>query len=105
MKIYSEVTKKFYNTVEECEKAEEEVKIATEKKAAEAKKLATERKAAADIVEDLFKAYVQARENYEHGLRDFCNKYGAYHKTVKGEDMDASLKTLKSLSELIDLLI
>ena len=105
MKIYSEITNKFYDTVEACEKAEKEIKAEKEKKEVEAKKLAVERKNAAEVVDDLFKTYMQARENFEDGLRNFCNKYGAYHKTVKADDIKDTSNLLKSLSELVDLFI
>lgn len=97
MKIVSEKTNKEYATVEEClaaEKAYDEkvaAKKAEEEKALVAKKEAkekalAERKAAAAIVEDKRKALAEAQKAYREELSKFCDKYGAYHYTVKGGD-------------------
>lgn len=94
MKIISEKTGKEYASVEECIKAEKayDEKIAAEKAAKEkalaeqkAKKeaLANERKVAADAVEEKRKALVEAQKAYRDELSKFCDRYGAYHYSVK----------------------
>ena len=90
MKYYSEVTKKVYDTVEDLEKAE---KVLTDKAAA--------RKKDAAEVEKAFEAAIAAQKNYEKLLTEFCSKHGAYHKTIKADDVD---KNWESLSALLDLL-
>ena len=97
MKIVSEKTGKEYNSVELCladEKAYDE-RIAQEKakKEAEAKALAVkkeaavaERKEAASKVEEKRQALIAAQKAYQEELTKFCNKYGAYHYTVKNGD-------------------
>lgn len=76
MKFYSEVTKELYDTEEALTKAE---KAVNDKTAA--------RKADAKLVDDAFKAYKAARDNYNKVLADFCEKHGSYHKTLKKEDL------------------
>ena len=97
MKIVSEKTNKEYVSVEEClaaEKAYDEqitAKKAAEEKALVAKKEAkekalAERKAAAAVVEEKRKTLMEAQKAYREELSKFCDKYGAYHYTVKGGD-------------------
>ena len=97
MKIVSEKTGKEYNSVELCladEKAYDE-RIAQEKakKEAEAKALAVkkeaaiaERKEAASKVEEKRQTLIAAQKAFQEELTKFCNKYGAYHYTVKNGD-------------------
>ena len=95
MKIYSEKTNKEYATVEECLKAEkafdekvaaDKAKKEAEQKALVAKKEAAlaERKAAANIVEEKRQALVAAQKAYREELSKFCDKFGAYHYSIKG---------------------
>lgn len=90
MKYYSDVTKKLYESVDELKKAEAEI---TDK--------ATARKKDADKVEKAYDAYIEARKEYEKVLMDFCNKYGAYHKTFSTKNIP---KELSSLSDLVNTL-
>ena len=99
IKVYSDRTNKFYNSVEEANRAEFELKekenrekIQKEREEALAKekkeKAATERKAAAEVVENARKAYLEAQKAYRKALEDFCGKYGTYHYTVEnGEEI------------------
>lgn len=86
MKYYSEVTKKVYDTVNDLKAAETAI---TEKTA--------KRKADADYVESTFKEYVESKKKYENALKDFCDKWGAYHKTIKSNDVDESSMSLRDL--------
>ena len=92
MKFYSEITKKMYDTVKDLEKAEKETKDKND-----------ERKAAAAAVDKAYNDLVAAREKYSKVLNDFCSKYGAYHRSIKSTDSDASWKSLSSLLDLLDL--
>ena len=99
LKYYSDRTNKFYNSVEEANRAEFELKekenrekIQKEREEALAKekkeKAAAERKAAAEVVENARKAYLEAQKAYRKALEDFCGKYGTYHYTVEnGEEI------------------
>lgn len=69
MKIYSEETKKFYDSVEECEKAEadfraEKEKLALEKETKE-KEVSRRKKELSDIVDATETALNDAYKNYE----------------------------------------
>ena len=96
MRIISK-TGKEYSTVEECLAAEKEYdeQIAQEKakKEAEEKALAlkkeaaiAERKEAASKVEEKRQALMVAQKEFKEELSKFCDKYGAYHYTIKGGD-------------------
>jgi hypothetical protein len=102
VKIYSDKTNKFYNTVEEANRAEFELKekenlekIKKEREEAEAKakkeKAAEERKAFAKEVEDARKAYYDAQKNYREKLQSFCKKYGTYHYSTDNVEEIPSL--------------
>ena len=97
MKIMSEKTGKEYATVELCLAAEKEYdeKVAKEKAEKEAKEKAlvakkeaaiAERKEAASKVEEKRQAFIAAQKAFNDELAGFCEKYGAYHYTVKAGD-------------------
>lgn len=86
MRYYSDLTQRMYNSAEECEKAEIELKKAEEKKAKEIEQKTAARKEKAAKVDAAYKALCEARKNYEKVLSDFCKDYGAYHKTIKKDD-------------------
>ena len=97
MRIMSEKTGKEYKSVELClaaekeyddriakEKAEKEEKEKEKKKKKEA--AIAERKEAASKVEEKRKVLIEAQKAYRDELAKFCQKWGAYHYTVKGGD-------------------
>ena len=97
IKIYSDKTQKFYNSVEEANRAEFEAKeaencekILAERKAAEVKaqkeKEAAERKAMAAEVETARKNMVNAQKAYKEAIEAFTKKYGSYHYTSHSVD-------------------
>ena len=102
IKVYSDRTNKFYNSVEEANRAEFELKekenlekIQKERELALAKekkeKALAERKAAAEKVETARKAFNEARKTYHDELNGFCQKYGTYHYTTDGKEDVPSL--------------
>lgn len=102
IKVYSDRTNKFYNSVEEANKAEFELKekenlerIKKERELAQAKeqkeKALAERKAAAEKVENARKAFNDARKQYADELNAFCKKYGTYHYSITGDEEVPSL--------------
>lgn len=102
IKIYSDKTNKFYNSVEEANRAEFELKekenlekIKKEREVALAKqekeKKLAERKAAAEVVENARKAYLEAQKAYRKALEEFCEKYGTYHYSTNNADEIPSL--------------
>lgn len=74
MKYYSEETKKFYDSVEECEQAEKEARKTKEEKEQRQKLLKETRAARAKEVEDAFN---KANEL----LNKFVEDYGSFHYT------------------------
>ena len=94
MKYYSEVTKKIYDSVNELKTAEDEIQ-----------NKANARKKDAEVVEKAFNNYHTARVEYEKALKDFCDKYGSYHRTIKVDDSDIeSANDFSSLRDLVNLL-
>ena len=102
IKVYSDRTNKFYNTVEEANQAEFELKekenlekIRKEREVALAKqekeKKLAERKAAAEKVEVARKAYLEAQKAYREELEKFCKQYGTYHYSTDNPDEIPSL--------------
>lgn len=81
VKIYSDVTKQFYNDEAAALKAEEEVKKAQDEKTARRKKMA-------DTVDVKRKAYDKARKEYREALDNFCKDYGSYHYTLADKDLE-----------------
>lgn len=77
MKYYSELTKKVYDSVEDVEKAEAELRKEEEVKEA-AKQ---ERADAAKKVEEAFKEASEANKRAKELLDEFLKKYGSFHKT------------------------
>lgn len=79
MKIYSEITGKEYKTVEDCQKAEEEIAIQRAAEAAKADKLKKERKERAAEVDEAYKNYMKL-------LNNFVKDYGSYHTSFRSDD-------------------
>lgn len=90
-KIYcNEYTDELFDTEEKAAESERkylEAKAVKEKAEAERKaaleKKNSERAARAKEVEDKRKAYIDARNEYQKALSNFCKDYGAYHMSVK----------------------
>lgn len=81
VKIYSDVTKKFYDDEETALKAEEAVTKARDEKAARRKEMAQD-------VEAKREAYVKAKNEYRAALNKFCKEYGSYHYTLNNRDLE-----------------
>ena len=79
MKFYSEETRNFYNSAEECAKAEEELRAKKEQEEQQANKLKEERKARAEEVETLLKEWKAAEKAYREALSKFLKDYGTFH--------------------------
>ena len=102
LKYYSDKTNKFYDTAEEANRAEFELKekenlekIKKEREAALAKekkeKAMAERKAAAEKVDAARKAYLEAQKAYRTELEGFCKTYGTYHYSTDNVEEIPSL--------------
>lgn len=83
MKYFSDITRKFYETEQDCINAEVEVQKAQEAAQAERQKKIETRKQRADEVEAARHYYLEARKTYNEVLTQFCRDYGAYHCSIK----------------------
>lgn len=86
MKYYSDLTRKFYESAEDCSAAEDEFYKAKEAKETKEKALKEERKNRANEVSEAYKAYLSAKNNYYKLLKNFVSDYGSYHMTYTGDD-------------------
>lgn len=102
IKIYSDKTNSFYNSVEEANRAEfelkekenqERIKKEREERLAkeEKEKALAERKVAADKVEAARKAYLEAQKAYRDELNAFISKYKTYHYSTNNAEEIPSL--------------
>lgn len=102
LKYYSDRTNKFYNSAEEANRAEFELKekenlekIKKEREVARVKeekeKALAERKEAAEKVTKARQAFNDARKAYADELNAFCKKYGTYHYSTTSEEEVPSL--------------
>ena len=94
VKIYSDVTKKFYDDEAAALKAEEEVKARAEEKTARRKQMADIVDAKRTEYEQARKACKQAHDEYYEVLGNFCKEYGSYHYTITGKDLDTTFDSL-----------
>lgn len=88
VKIYSDVTKKFYDDEAAALKAEEEVRKAQDEKTTRRKEMAELVDAKRTACDKACKAYEKAREEYHEALDKFCKEYGAYHYTMTDKDVE-----------------
>lgn len=83
MKYFSEKLNKLFDTDKECAEAEAAHEKAVAEAEAKKKALANERAERAKKVEDLYKAFLEARKAYDDELKLFVKDYGSYHTTIK----------------------
>ena len=98
IKIYSDVTKNFYDSKEAAEQAEKELEVKKAEAAETRKKMAKEveekQKALRKTRAEYYSALKKAREEYYDALNKFCEKYGTYHVSVGKEDWNDLLETI-----------
>jgi hypothetical protein len=90
MKYYSEHTRQFYDSVEECEKAENELVEAKKKAELEAKAKSEAREKRAKEVEEAMKNAHEAYEKFDKLLKEFVKDYGSFHYSYTDKDHDLS---------------
>lgn len=99
MRYYSEKTGKLYDTPEAIEAAEK----AYDKEKKELEKAKEEKRLAAKRVEDAYAAVNEARKKADEELSKFCEKYGAYHATVKEANVRRPSDILDDLLDRISI--
>lgn len=87
MRFYSDLLHKFYDSDEDCIKAEKNFQKEQELKKKSEEEKSKARKAAADKVEEARKAYIDAKKKYYEELSDFCEKYDYYHISFDKKDL------------------
>ena len=86
MKIYSEKTKEFYKTTDDCLKAEEQYDLERKEEAEKKKALSEKRKVRAKEVEDAYKAYEDAKKKYIELKNNFIKDFGSLHMTFSTDN-------------------
>lgn len=96
MRIFSEKTNQEYKTVVECLEAERAYDEAILKEQEEKRKLESSRKERAAEVEAAYKSYRAL-------LRDFCRDFGAFHMSLRSEDVEEPRRNVEESVETIKL--
>lgn len=91
MKYYSEQTKQFYDSVEECEEAENKLVEAKKKAELEAKAKSEAREKRAKEVEEAIHTAQDAQKKMYDLLKAFNKDYGPFHYSYKGDDGESLL--------------
>lgn len=83
MKYYGENTKKLYESIEDCEKAEKAFLDAQEQAKIKQQELADTKKARAKEVTDAYVAIREAQKRYEELRGAFIKDYGSFHMSFR----------------------
>ena len=89
MKYYSDVTKKLYDSEQECAEAEALVLKKKQEEEAAAAKKSQERKVRAEAIDASYEKLMAAQKEYSQLVYDFVKDYGSYHKTYSKTGDDA----------------
>lgn len=104
MKYYSEVTQRLYNTKEELEKAETEIKEAEAKRVATEKAKREARAKRAKEVEDALKFANEAQAEAVRLLKDFTKDYGYFHMSYSTDDAQKKDTGKDDMLSFVDIL-
>lgn len=104
IQYYSNITKEFYETEEDCLKAEQAHKAAVCKKEEEERRKAEERKNRADEVGKARIAFEEAQNNYYTLLNSYCRDYGFYTFTPNSVNSNSSFPRLSELARSLGIL-
>lgn len=94
MKYYSEHTKQFYNTAEECEKVESEILIREQQEKIAKAKLNENRTKRAKEVEEAFKQASESTNKAKVLLNSFVKDYGSFHMTLDTPQLQSNFDYL-----------
>jgi hypothetical protein len=83
MKFFSEVTKSFYNSAEDCAQAEKTAQNEQAIKQQKAKELSDARASRSKEIEEAMKMASEASEKVKKLVNDFIRDYGCYYSTVR----------------------
>lgn len=91
MKFYSEMTKEFYSSPEECMAAEEELKVREEAKKRETEEFEQKKEARRKDLEVAAKEAKDAQEHYQTLLQEYLRDYKTVRLNVDNHPIYASL--------------
>lgn len=91
MKFYSEMTKEFYSSPEECVAAEEELKEREEAKRRETEEFEQKKEVRRKELEAVAKEVKDAREHYQTLLQEYLRDYKTVRLIVDNHPIYASL--------------
>ena len=101
MKFYSDVTKKFYESAAECEKAENDEKAKLEVASKQRKDAAAKIDKLREEYHDAYQKQTEAFEAYRTALSEFCRTYGAYHYSVSNKEIE-NVRPWRLLEEFLN---
>lgn len=91
MKFYSEMTKEFYSSPEECMAAEEELKVREEAKKRETEEFEQKKEARRKELEAAIKEAREAQERYQTLLQEYLRDYKTVRLTLDKSPIYAGL--------------
>lgn len=94
MKYYSETTKNFYDSEDECLAAEAELKAKLEQQMREKEEKLSKKKAREDHLEELHTAAIEAQNAYRKALNSYLKDYGSFSRTYSSDEVGDSLMSL-----------
>jgi SMC interacting uncharacterized protein involved in chromosome segregation len=86
MKYYSETTKNFYDSEDECLAAEAELKAKLEQQMREKEEKLSKKKAHEDHLEELHAAAIEAQTAYRKALNSYLKDYGSFSRTYSSDE-------------------
>ncbi len=101
MRYYSEITKKFYDSEQDCCAAETKFTEEKKRQELETKKKEAQRKDDAKIVNDAYAALKEAEKKYLQERNNFIEKYGYYHCSYSSKDGNSIVDFFSDFFNLI----
>ena len=99
LKVYSDITKEFYEDEATAKAAEEKLVKAKTEKTARRKEMSEKVEAARKNVADLRKEYAdmldKAQKEYMDVLEEFCREFGTYYYTINAKEAYEELDRLR----------
>lgn len=99
LKVYSDITKEFYEDEAAAKSAEEKLLKVTNEKNARRKQMSDKVEAARKTVNDLRSEYAdlidKAQKEYMDILEEFCREFGTYYYTINAKEAYEELHRLR----------
>jgi len=99
LKVYSDITKEFYEDEAAAKSAEEKLMKVKNEKTARRKEMSEKVEAARQNVNDIRKEYAdmidKAQKEYMDVLEEFCREFGTYYYTINAKEAYEELHHLR----------